>query len=248
MSRPWSPQYRVPPETPVSEIFIDESGSKATRARFFVLGMIKVRDSALLQRELSAIRARHSFNSEFKFSNLTRDALPAYFDACELLGRADIRIGAYIFNKDERDPFSTEHPTWQVQSDCIARLVRGNINKGELISLFLDVVSTPRGISIAQNVRQSVNHSFGCTSVVSSLDLDSRSTDLLQMADLVASAVSYERRVWTGEHPDNVSVLNPKGQVVKRLQRCLDLDSFDDVHIGKANIMTATASIDTTQL
>lgn len=234
----------MPLDTPVSEIFIDESGSKATKSRFFVLGMVKVRDSAILQRELSDVRGKHKFFEEFKFSQMTRNVLPAYFDVCEVLAAADIRIGAYVFNKDDRDPFEGTRPTWQVQASCITNLVRGNINKGELVSLFLDVVTTPKGISIAANVRDRVNLGFGCTAVSTSLDLDSRSTDLLQMADLVASAVSYERRVWNGEHADSINELSPKAQVVKRLQRCFGISSFEDIRSGKLNIMTAARSLD----
>lgn len=241
--RRWTKSFRAPLDTPVSDIFIDESDSKASRSRFFALGLVKVRDSGTLLRSIEEVRGRHGFRQEFKFSSITRDSLPAYLDVVEALGASDVRIGAYVFNKDVHDPFATRRQVWEVQSDCAARLVRGNANKGELLAVHLDMVTTPRGVSLAERVKERVNSSLKCMTVVSCLDLDSTSTPLLQMADLVASSIAYERRSWTGESPEAPRSRTPKGEVTGRLQRCFDLRSFEDVHEGRVNIKTARTSI-----
>lgn len=234
-------EFFVPLDTQSSEIFIDESGSKASRSNFFVLGMIKSRDTGLLARHIRGIREKHRFWDEFHFSEATQGSKAAYFDACELLGISDVRISAYVFDKSISNPFA-HRTTWRTQADCAARLVRGNINMGEIVSVYLDIVTTPNWFSIAENVKQQVNDKFGKLAVVSALDLDSKSSDLLQMADLVAGAVAYYRRTWSGQHPDSPDRSNnTKAQIMRRLMRCFDLNDFEDVRTGngKVNIQTA---------
>lgn len=221
-------------------MFIDESGSKSSRSKFFVLGLVKVRNSGQLLRALRGVRERHHFDGEFKFSAVTRDTKRVYFDAIEELAQANVRIGAYVFDKEIADPFQGR-AAWEAQSECAAKLIRGNTNKGELLSVYLDVITTPSGVSLADDVKARVNQALECTTIVSCLDLDSRSTDGLQMADLVAGAVSYARRTWTGESPEAPGAQSDKAQVAQRLRRCFDLDSFDDTRAksGPANIRTA---------
>ena len=70
-----SKEFFVPLDTQSSEIFIDESGSKASRSNFFVLGMIKSRDTGLLARYIRGIREKHRFWDEFHFSTANLVAL-----------------------------------------------------------------------------------------------------------------------------------------------------------------------------
>ncbi|MGO1591959.1 MAG: DUF3800 domain-containing protein [Ancrocorticia sp.] len=221
-------------------MFIDESGSKSSHSKFFVLGLVKVRDSGQLMRELRGVRERHHFKGEFKFSAVTRDTKQVYFEAIEQLAQADVRIGAYVFDKATADPFQGRQ-AWEAQRECVSKLVRGNTNRGELLSAHLDLITTPSGVSLADQVKSQVNQQLQCMTVVSCLDLDSRSTDGLQMADLVAGSVSYARRAWSGESPDLPGQRSDKGELAQRLRRCFDLESFDDTTLrsGRVNIRTA---------
>lgn len=74
-------------------------------------------------------------------------------------------------------------------------LVVANINrKGEPVNVFLDLVQTPRGQSVAEIVKHDANRILRDRRVIEAYDMDSRSTDLLQIADLVASSIAYERK------------------------------------------------------
>lgn len=55
----------------------------------------------------------------------------------------------------------------------------------------------------------------------------------MHLADLIASGIGFSRNhhVLTGK-------LNPKQRVSERFRRALELDSFDDIQIGKVNILT----------
>ncbi|MDY2940710.1 MAG: DUF3800 domain-containing protein [Varibaculum sp.] len=235
----WSKDFRAPLDTQVAEMFIDESGSKSSRNRFFVLGMVKSRNSAHLAREIRAIRERHNFWKELHFSEVTIGTQQIYMELCELLAGSDTRIGAYVFDKEHADPFK-HREVWRTAADCATQLVRGNINKGELVTVYLDLITTPKQFSVAENVKQQVNLKFGSLSVVSALDLDSKSSDLIQMADLVASAIAHYRRAQLSKTGTS-EASTIKGKISRRLMRCFDLDDFEDVRheSGKVNIQTA---------
>lgn len=228
--------YHVPERVPVSSIFIDESGSKNSRGGFFVLGFIKSRDTPALVREVRGIRQKHHYHDEVKFASVRRDSLPFFNDLAELIGASNLRVGGSVY--DSRAAFQGEYPTWRKQATMSKRLVIGNINKGELVNIFLDLVSTPRGESVAATVQQEVNDHLGGRSVVGAYDMDSKSHDALQLADLLAGAICYERRQGSGETADPPGGGSPKSQLVRRLRRALDLPSFVDVSCGKVNILT----------
>lgn len=119
------------------------------------------------------------------------------------------------------------------------RLVVANVNRGELVNVFLDLVQTPRGESFATSVRADANRQLAARCVLGCYDLDSRSTNLLQVADLVAGSIAYERRQWHGDTPDApFEEKTPKAKLAARLRRCLGLESFADTRRGKVNILT----------
>lgn len=229
--------FRLPPEVPISSIFIDESGSRNSKGGFFVIGFLKVRDTAKLDRSLRHIRQTHKFFSEAKFGAITRDNLRFYFELVEMIAEADIRVGGSVY--DSTLSFRGSLQTWETQAVMSSRLIKANINKGELVNVFLDLVQTPKGHSLASRVRDDVNRNLGQRCVLGCYDMDSQSTNLLQVADVVAGAIAYERRQWAGDTPDGpLSEDSPKAKVSARLRRALGLDSFADVRKGKVNILT----------
>lgn len=229
--------FELPADVPVSSIFIDESGSKHSRGGFFVVGFLKVRDSAKLDREVRHLRQAHKMFSEAKFGMVNRDNLRFYFDLIEMVADADVRVGGSVY--DSTLSFRGTRQTWETQAVMSARLVKANINKGELVNVFLDLVQTPKGQTFATKVRADVNRGIGERCVLGCYDVDSKSMNLLQVADVVAGAIAYERRQWAGDTPDGpLSEDSPKAKVSARFRRALGLESFADIRQGKVNILT----------
>ncbi|MEE6273479.1 DUF3800 domain-containing protein [Georgenia sp. MJ206] len=219
-------------------LYIDESGSKGSGSAFFVMGLVKTRRPGDLARSILAVRDKHRFRPEFKFSNLTRGAEPVYMDLIDVLADSDVHIGAYVFDKGRYDPFP-HGPTWRVQATAAYQLVVGNVNRRELVSVLLDGIATPEGTALDEEVRRRVNGRFKHTTVVTAVCLDSRSTDGLQAADLVASAIAFERHMWAGESkrpPGDLAT--PKARVARYLRRAFDLDSMEDIRTDRVNIYT----------
>lgn len=229
--------FRLPDDVPVSTIFVDESGAKNSSGGFFVMGFLKARESAALDREIRHLRQRHKFFEEMKFSGIKRESLRFFYDMVELVADSDVRVGGSVY--DSRRSFIGRRATWEVQANMSAKLVVANVNKGELVNVFLDLVQTPHGETVAARVRDQANQKLGQRAVLGCYDLDSKSNNLLQVADVIAGSIAYARRSWAGDTPDAPGAeQTPKAKVAGRLRRALGLDTYDDVRAGKVNILT----------
>ena len=120
-----------------------------------------------------------------------------------------------------------------------SQLIVGSTAKDEVTSVALDVVSSPKNIAIDELIKDRVNRRFHGQSVVSCLCLDSRSTSGLQLADLVAGSIAFDRRRVTQQ---GVTPLTPKAQVALELRVAFGLSDFSDQHSRRVNILTARAS------
>ncbi len=225
----------VPPRYPTSLIFVDESGSKASSSKFFVIGALKVRESGLLARNIQDIRDRHGFGGEFKFSQITRGKLPVFCELINLLEQSDARLAACVVDRTKHDPFVGVHEAWKVQAKVTAQLLSGCINRRELVGVLLDLISTPRGCALDDTVRQMVNTRLKSTSVVMAACVDSRANDGLQVADLVAGAVAFDRRRGRSESGNANS---HKAKVAARLAAAFGVGDFQDGRTDRVNIDT----------
>ncbi|MEP6479276.1 MAG: DUF3800 domain-containing protein [Rhodoglobus sp.] len=233
-----SEPIRVPSGYPTATVFIDESGSRASGSRFFVMGAITTRTPGLLARSLHAVRDKTGFNHEFKFSEITSGSLAAYYAAVDAIADSEAHIIASVVNRDQYDPFPGTGAV-EAHANVAAQLLVGCINRRELVSVVLDLVSTPEGVSLDELVKDQVNRRFRNTSVVSAICADSKAMDLLQMADLVAGAIAFERRREAGENRKVGSNPNsPKAKVATRLLAGLQITSAVDQRTDRINIAT----------
>lgn len=222
-------------------MFIDESGTKNSKGGFFVIGLIKSYQPARLWRSIRDIRQRHRYNDEIKFSSINGSNILFYFDIVEELANSPYvaRLAGSIY--DARTGFDVDVETWKEQAKMARRLIVGNTNRDDQAICFLDLVQTPRGETVAVRVKDEANSRLTGTPIIEAYDVDSRFHDLVQLADIVAGAIHYERTKTTGRV--KITDKNPKARVCKRLARALDLDSFDDIKHYKTNILTMTGAV-----
>lgn len=226
----------VPLRYPTAAIFIDESGSKSTAGgQFFVVAAVKVRHPGLLARSIQEVRDRTGYGSELKFSSITRGSLTVYYELIAALEASDVNLAACVVQGDVYNPFRPRRAVWQVHAEVTSQLLVGCINRRELVGAHLDAITTPPGCSLEDEVRRMTNRRLRATSVVSSVCLDSKSTDLLQVADLVAGAIFHERRrAATGE----TSPRSNKGKVALRLAAAFNRPGLADGRDARVNIAT----------
>lgn len=223
--------------THTSTFYLDDSGVKAAAGTLLVIGGIKIRRHGQLMREIQDIRDQTGFRGEFKFSALNKGSISAYYAMIDALEASDAHMVACVA---KRRP----NAGWRMYSNMTSAVLRGNINRNELVGVLMDVVSTPKGVAFDDIVRGHVNRSLGATAVVSAVCLDSRCADGLQIADLIAGAIAFDRRLIAGEAGKRESM---KGRVVARLKSAFDVTDLTDCRTDRVNIHTWTAR-ETTKL
>lgn len=232
-------RIHVPLECRSSVYFIDESGSKGSGGQHFVVAAVKTSDPDALTRGMESIRARHSVRRELKFRELTRGSLPIFKDLVNLLVDSGSHIGAFVIDKDAFDPFKGRE-LWEAHSWITAALVKGMTSPRELATLLIDGISTPAGVAYGSHLRSGINRRFKTTRVVSAVSLDSRTCDGLQLADTVASAIAYERKMTAA---GEMSSTTPKSVIARYLARGLDVENFNDTQSERVKIRTGVAKI-----
>ncbi|OLT21611.1 hypothetical protein BJF78_08410 [Pseudonocardia sp. CNS-139] len=108
--------------------------------------------------------------------------------------------------------------------------------KRELVGVHLDAITTPRGCSLEDTVRGMVNGRLRSTSAVTAVCLDSRTNDLLQVADVVAGSVLHQRRLAAGGSvPKSTS---NKGKIAQQLAVLFGRPGLTDGKDARVNIRT----------
>jgi hypothetical protein len=117
----------VPRGYPTSLIYLDESGSKATASRAFVVGAVKLRESGRFARAIREVRDRHGFYGEFKFSEVNRSTVRIYQELIDKLHESDAHLAACVVDGDVHNPFKGQ-PAWRAHAEVAAQLLTGCIN------------------------------------------------------------------------------------------------------------------------
>lgn len=202
-------------------MWLDESGTPQTASRCFVIGAIWTRNPDDLSRNMRSVRERHNhYTDEMKFGRIKDSNYRLYCDVVDALEESDARLSVLVVDGvNGKNPFSKKHPKWETHADLASMVISGLAKRHEVITVAMDIVNTPPGVSMGALVKRKVNGQLARTAVVTAMTLDSKSTDVLQVADLVAGAVFHQR--FHGEGP-----VNEKGKVAARLATAFGADSF----------------------
>ena len=234
MARTSGDPVSVPTRYPTAAIFIDESGSRASNNDFFVLAAVKVREPGRLGRDLLSVRERCGFDGEFKFAETTRSSIPIYGEVIRVLHESDATIAACVVSGDVCDPFRGRDDKWRVHAEITSQLLVGCINRRELVGVHLDGLSTPVGESLEDTVRELTNSRLRNTSVVTAVALDSKTNDILQVADMVAGAIRHERMLSLSPR----ATRSNKGKVSHKLALAFHRPALADGRDARLNIAT----------
>lgn len=232
------PRISIPRDVQTPVYFIDESGSKGSGGQFFVMAAVKTTDPDYLTRGMMTIRQRAGVHSELKFRNVTKGSLDLMKQFVELLHASGASLGAFVIDKSIFDPLQDKE-LWRGHAWTTSRLIKGMTTRRELATLIHDGISTPKNVAYGTFVKKTINDGYRTTRVISAISLDSRTSDGLQLADLVASAIAFERKmVRTRGAEAFLQANSPKAQLARYLSRTFDLPSFDDIKTQRVNIKT----------
>ena len=178
--------------------FLDETGA-ISQDQFFAVGLLKTAEPSRVLRRIQKLRDRKHWYNEIKFSSVTKGALAFYqsvVDECLLPG--DTQFFCFVADRADADPVERFGSHWEAYSKLAEQLVVASLRPNELMSLMADNYSTPDYVVFEEQLRARVNGCVDRLALVSVCRLDSQSSDGLQLADLLTSAVAFEFRVKAG--------------------------------------------------
>jgi hypothetical protein len=201
--------------------FLDETGA-ISKDRFFGVGLLKTAEPSRVLRRIQKLRDRRHWYNEIKFSNVTKGTLDLYRGVVdECVSADDVEFFCFVSDRHKADPVARFGSHWEAYAKLAEQLVVAALHPSELMSLMADNYSTPDYIVFEEQLRTRVNARVERLGVVSVCRLDSKSSDGLQLADLLTSAVAFEFRAESGL----ASHKNPKGQLASHVRQQLGTGS-----------------------
>ena len=203
---------------PVATAFLDESGI-ISADRFFSIGMVKSAKAPKLLRSIQKLRDQMHWYDEIKWYDITKDSIATYKQIIDVCFSDPTLLEFYCFVADRSvaDPITRFGSQWDAYGKLAEQLVVASAHPDELMAIMADNYSTPDHILFEEDLRAAVNRRLGRLAAVSVVRLDSRSSDGLQIADLLTSAVTFEFR----QNAGLASAKSPKGQVATYVRKSL---------------------------
>lgn len=181
--------------------FLDESGSlNNPKDPFFTVGFIKCSQPYYLQNKILYERRKRSFFDEMHFNKLSKKnidfaklAIDALFATRSLWFHSYSldKQGGYFNKKFNSNP-------WQAYEDISIRVLESAIPDNEILIVLADYITTPRNIRFEISVKRKINEKLKRLAIAGVCRFDSKSNDLLQIADLIVGAISYDLKLSTG--------------------------------------------------
>jgi len=206
--------------------FLDETGVlNRPEDRFFGLGIIKTGRPEALYNPIQYLRDKSGFYDEVKWKNLSNKNYSIIMEILKIfIKNVEAKFAAVLLDKHHLD-FQTYFANnfWKVYESFTVLLLRGNIGKNENLVVLADYYPSPKDNRFEQNIKRRVNRILGRKAVVTVCRLNSKTNDLLQLADLLLGAAAYELKL---KHKLIDSPSKIKAKALEKIKRMLEIKDF----------------------
>ncbi len=197
---------RLPVDHPTATIFLDETGIVHARDQYFGIGVLKLVEAAPLLRDVQRLRDEHDFRDELHWASFDKAAargatrrldfakavMDLFFEA------ENARFCCHIADRQHGDVTAqfkgSPHAGELAYEKLASKVLREVIDEDEIVSILADGRSTSPAVEFERDVAKSIHAARDCLAVVSVCRLDSRSTDALQVVDLLLGATTLDLR------------------------------------------------------
>ena len=181
--------------------FLDESGSlNNPKDPFFTVGFIKCSQPYYLQSKILYERQKRNFFDEMHFNKLSKNNIDfAKFAIDSLLATRSLWFHSYSLDK-QRDYFNREFGSdpWQAYEGISIRVLESAIPDNEILIVLADYITTPGNVRFEVDVKRKINEKLKRLAIAGVCRFNSKSNDLLQVADLMVGAINYDLKLSTG--------------------------------------------------
>ncbi len=157
-----------------------------------------------------------------KWAGLTQGSLPVLTRFVDLIPSSGVRFAAFVADRTSSDPIARFGDPWTAYARLAQQLVLGACQPNELMTLLLDNYSTPDAIDLPGVIRADVNRRLGGLAITTACNLDSKSTDGLQMVDLLTGAITFEFRLRAGL----AGVAGPKARLAEHVRQVAGVSTY----------------------
>ena len=183
--------------------FLDETGLLySARDKFFALGIIKSEKPQRLYNRIRKIRDKYNYREELKWANLDRkirfDVAREFFN---VFLDEDVKFNSIILDKDELDfkkyYQNNMYRVYRSFSVVLLKLILGKDPK-EITTLLADDYFTPDNEDLEDAIKAFVNDHYKKFVVSGVCQINSKSSDLIQLTDLILGAIVYDLKKQVG--------------------------------------------------
>ncbi|MHB8903896.1 MAG: DUF3800 domain-containing protein [Patescibacteria group bacterium] len=177
--------------------FLDETGLLySERDKFFGIGVIKCRQPEKIYNRIRIIRRKYNYNEEIKWSKLdTKVRFDMAREIFNIFLTEDISFNCIILDKEKLDfKKHFDNNLYKVYSSfsvALMKLIIGAKAK-EILIVLADNYFSPRGENIEERIKKFTNDHYQEFVISGVCQIDSRSSDLLQITDLILGAIVYD--------------------------------------------------------
>ncbi|MGC1237323.1 MAG: DUF3800 domain-containing protein [Acidimicrobiales bacterium] len=216
------PGIRLKRDHPTSTAFLDESGI-ISADRFFSVGLVKTRQAPKLLRAIQKLRDTNHWYQEIKWTSIKANSVASYKNVIDICFSDPelIEFWCFVADRDKADPIERFGSQWDAYGKLAEQLTVASLHPDELIAIMADNYSTPDHILFEEDLKSAVNRRLKRLAAVSVVRLDSRSSDGLQVADLLTSGITFEFR----QDANLASANSPKAEVAQYLRNAIGCGS-----------------------
>lgn len=180
--------------------FLDESGSLSNpKDPFFTVGFIKCSQPYYLQSKIIYERQKRNFHDEMHFNKLSKNNLEfCKFAIDAFFSTRSLSFYSYSLDKNG-DYFNREFggDPWKAYEGISIRVLEAAIPPNEIIIVNADYMSVPDNVRFEVNVKRKINEKLNRLAVAGVCRFNSKSNDLLQLADIIVGAINYDLKLAT---------------------------------------------------